>query len=107
MKIDANLVRAEREKRGWTQQQLAEFADLSLRTVQRMENQAVASNESVSAIAAVLEVPRGQVLNQPVSVGARPGLVERNLGLLIGLAACLGAVFGAGSTVMIARYLGL
>lgn len=59
MEISSECVRQARLKRGWTQQQLAEIADLSLRTVQRVENQSVASNETVSALSAVLEIPQG------------------------------------------------
>ena len=55
--------------RGWTQQQLAEIANFSLRTVQRVETQSVASNETVSALSAVLEIPRTELMtlspNQP------------------------------------------
>lgn len=64
MEIDRQLVRRSRQDRGWTQQQLAEIANLSLRTVQRVENQGVGSHETVSALIAVLEVQRDQLLAQ-------------------------------------------
>jgi len=54
VEISAEIVRQERQRRGWTQQHLAEIADLSLRTVQRVENEGLASNESVSALCAAL-----------------------------------------------------
>jgi transcriptional regulator with XRE-family HTH domain len=54
MKVDAKLIRAEREKRGWSQEHLANVADLGLRTIQRIEANGLASYESVSAIASVL-----------------------------------------------------
>ena len=50
------VVRKLRLQRGWTQDQLAEFAGLSVRSVQRIERGAEASLESLKALAAVLEV---------------------------------------------------
>ena len=56
MKVDSKLIRAEREKRAWSQEHLAEVTGLGLRTVQRIENTGAASYESVRALAAVLEL---------------------------------------------------
>lgn len=47
MDVSSEKVREARLARGWTQQQLAEIANLSLRTVQRVENQSVGSQETV------------------------------------------------------------
>jgi transcriptional regulator with XRE-family HTH domain len=54
MKVNANLIRSERENRGWSQEHLGNVAGLSLRTVQRIEKTGSASFESVTALAAVL-----------------------------------------------------
>ena len=51
MKIDIDKILFERNKRAWTQGQLADICDLSLRTVQRIEKTGVASNASIQAIA--------------------------------------------------------
>jgi transcriptional regulator with XRE-family HTH domain len=56
MKIDSKLIRAEREKRGWSQEHLANVAGLSLRTIQRIEKAGSASFESATALASVLSV---------------------------------------------------
>jgi transcriptional regulator with XRE-family HTH domain len=56
MKIYSKLIRAEREKRGWSQEHLANVAGLSLRTIQRIENAGSASFESATALASVLSV---------------------------------------------------
>ena len=56
MKINSHLIRAERERRAWSQDHLASAAGLGLRTVQRIEATGVASYESVKAIAAVLDL---------------------------------------------------
>lgn len=50
------LVRKLRLERGWSQEVLAEVSGLSVRTVQRIERGGNASLESLSALAAVLEV---------------------------------------------------
>ncbi|WIE72015.1 helix-turn-helix transcriptional regulator [Curtobacterium sp. MCJR17_020] len=46
-----------RRLRGWTQERLAEASGLAVRTVQRMESGSDASLESLSSVAAALEVP--------------------------------------------------
>lgn len=100
MLINAQLIKEQRIDRGWTQQQMAEVADLSLRTIQRIENQGVASNESVSALATVLELPRGHILlhqNQSTNAGG----VERQLIWVTALAAAAGASIGAIITLVL------
>src|ERR1044072_4756219 len=49
-------IRKLRLQRGWTQDRLAEFAGLSVRSVQRIERGARPSLESLKSLAAVLEV---------------------------------------------------
>jgi transcriptional regulator with XRE-family HTH domain len=56
MKVDSKLIRAEREKRGWSQEHLASVAGVSPRTIQRIEHTGSASFESVTALASVLSV---------------------------------------------------
>ncbi|MGK9175686.1 helix-turn-helix domain-containing protein [Yokenella regensburgei] len=51
-----NNVKAYRLARAWSQEQLAEMAAISVRTVQRIENQEQPSLETLSALAAVFEV---------------------------------------------------
>jgi len=100
MEVSAERIRQARVERGWTQQQLAEIADLSLRTVQRVENQAVASNETVSALCAVLEIQRSELLLQDP---ARPEhhAAARQLQRLLPIAVLIGAALGSGLTVFI------
>src|SRR5205814_6188705 len=50
------LIQKLRLKRGWSQQQLADASGLSVRTIQRIENGAAASTESLKCLAAVFEV---------------------------------------------------
>jgi transcriptional regulator with XRE-family HTH domain len=56
MRIDAKRIRAERERRAWSQEHLAIVSGLGLRTIQRIEKTGAASFESARALAAVLEV---------------------------------------------------
>ena len=65
MEINAALVKKTRLTKGWTQQQLADIASLSLRTVQRVETTGSASNESISALASSFEVSREDLLVVP------------------------------------------
>ena len=105
MEIRAETVRRMRTERGWTQQQLAEIADLSLRTVQRVENQGVASNETVSALSAVLELPRATLLEQDPA-GPEHQAAAQKMRLLIPLAALVGAALGSGLTVLLMTGIG-
>ncbi|VTO23486.1 DNA-binding protein [Klebsiella variicola] len=64
-----NQVKQLRLQRAWSQEQLAEMAGLSVRTIQRIENGERPGLETLSALAAVFEVtvprsaakPRGRV----------------------------------------------
>lgn len=56
VKINAELVKKLRADKQWSQEQLAIACGLNLRTIQRLENTANASIESVRALAAVFVV---------------------------------------------------
>ena len=62
MLIHAPVVKNERTSKGWTQQQLADVAGLSLRTIQRVESQGQGSMETCNALCAVLEIERRRLL---------------------------------------------
>jgi transcriptional regulator with XRE-family HTH domain len=57
LQLRPELIRAERAKRAWTQEHLAELAGLGLRTIQRLEATGTASAESATALSAVLDIP--------------------------------------------------
>lgn len=92
MEINADWVRSERQRRGWTQQHLADAAGLSLRTVQRIEKQGLASNESVSAMCAVFEVERSELLCEGSDRGTDG---KHRIGAMVAAAAAVGAGAGA------------
>ncbi len=60
-----------RLQRGWSQQQLADFSGLSVRTVQRIESGQKATAESLKSLAAVFEV-EFQELRAAVDQGMQP-----------------------------------
>lgn len=62
MIINASVVKDERIHKGWTQQQLADVSGLSLRTIQRVENQGQGSMETCGALCSVLEIERRRLL---------------------------------------------
>ncbi|WP_440055875.1 helix-turn-helix domain-containing protein [Pseudoalteromonas sp. T1lg65] len=50
------IVRTLRKQKGWTQDQLASFSGLNVRTIQRIEHTDNASIESLKSLAAVFEI---------------------------------------------------
>ena len=50
------IVRKLRLKKGWSQEQLAQMADLSVRTIQRIERGQKAGLESLKSLAAVFDL---------------------------------------------------
>lgn len=65
----SNKFREYRLARAWSQEQLAEMAGLSTRTVQRIENGEQASLETLSALAAVFEVSVSELTSDGSSGG--------------------------------------
>lgn len=61
MDVNAQLIKQARTKHCWSQQQLADMAGLSLRTLQRVEKSATASLETIKSLAAVLEIPAAEL----------------------------------------------
>src|SRR5260221_2577461 len=55
MNPDGNRIREMRERRVWFQEQLAEIADLNVRTIQRVEAGHGASFETLKALASAFE----------------------------------------------------
>ncbi len=88
MKIAAATVRQLREARAWSQEQLAAVSGISPRTVQRVENEGVASLDTRMALAAALECTPETLLEstvadrmahaQPAAVSASQMLTTRS-----------------------------
>ncbi len=62
MQLNVEKLKQQRERRAWTQSHLAEIADVSLRTIQRIEKSGFASPESTQAICAAFELSVSDLL---------------------------------------------
>lgn len=81
MKINIELVKSQRNKRAWSQTQLADVSGLSLRTIQRIEKTGSASLESVKSIASVFEIETSD-LQQPATLPIQS--IKIKIGALLG-----------------------
>ena len=70
------LIQKLRLQRGWSQEQLAEIAGLSVRTIQRIERGQTPSAESLKALAAVLEVDFGALREAHMTPAASPSSAQ-------------------------------
>ncbi|HET7812039.1 MAG TPA: helix-turn-helix transcriptional regulator [Steroidobacteraceae bacterium] len=96
MQIDSNRVKAERERRAWSQEHLAAAAGLSLRTVQRVETSGSASLETLRALASVFELEVAALRAQPgpaIQVPARRVRGWRYAAVAASAVVALGALF--------------
>ncbi len=69
--INAQRIKQERLQRAWSQSHLATLADVSLRTIQRIEASGSASYESLQALAAVFELPTAALLPEQHNARSR------------------------------------
>ena len=117
VKLNPASVKKLRESRSWTQEHLASAADVSLRTIQRMESDGTASAESRLAVAAALGVPveklhpasdAGHVAQSAelhrIAMGRRWGYTGLALGTL---ASAAGIVSGSASPEQTSTALGV
>jgi len=116
MKLDSDRIRVLSENRGWSQDQLASAAGVSLRTVQRAEGDGIASRETKVCLAAALGIPHMELAARnpdvpPAGHSGRavnvPALVHTTIGtsfLMVGLGFLGTSVFLAYSPIMV--YLG-
>ncbi len=62
--LDSDKLRLLRKERFWSQEQVAEMAGLSLRTIQRIENGGGASHDSAAALSNVFNVSTKEMLGE-------------------------------------------
>ena len=97
MVVDQSLIIDQRKQRNWTQQHLADACGISLRTVQRVERDGQASNETVQGLNAVLDIELSQQsqditkkathqaqIDKPVWLQALPLMVALVTGIFLG-----------------------
>lgn len=94
--IDRDLIKKFRNERSWSQDHLASVSGLSLRTVQRIENDGVCSLESKKALAAAFEV---NASNLDINTSAINALASNNRGRKFGFT---GAIAG-----LVSAYIGI
>ena len=107
MLVNSAKMKHLRQNKNWTQQHLADVCGLSMRTIQRVEKDGVASNETVGAYASIFEIPAAQLL---VSVeefeGANRNPSQKSLSpILGGMIFVGGLVLGLGTGVALALWL--
>jgi len=88
MKVDSSYIKAQRARRAWSQEHLAEVTGLGLRTIQRIEKTGAASYESARALAAVFEMDVAELRVAPPVV-AEPRRVNLSLRQVLGVVGAL------------------
>jgi transcriptional regulator with XRE-family HTH domain len=84
----AAVVRAEREKRNWTQEHLAGIADVSARTIQRFEKDGSHSPETLRSVAAAFDLDCQDVLKRAQHQPKKPFADEPDPFLVVHLTRC-------------------
>jgi len=97
MAISGEMIKSLREAKAWSQAHLAEAAGLSLRTVQRVENEGTASAETRMAIAGALGVAV-EKLNAPKEATVPSGL---QADLTVETTSGIPLVFGCSAAVLL------
>ena len=65
MKINSALIVSYRKKRAWSQHHLSLVANVSVRTIQRVENEGNASFETLKSIAAAFDTDLNELIKKP------------------------------------------
>lgn len=102
MKLNAKTVKRLRTDRAWSQEQLADIADVSLRTIQRVEADGSASRETRMALAAAFEIDvrdlaEPEAAPPPPTPLAAPTAVTPRQYRIVGLIALVAAILSAGA----------
>jgi transcriptional regulator with XRE-family HTH domain len=105
MEVNADFIKKQRKIRGWTQQHLADACAVSLRTIQRVEREGSAANETAHALCAVFEIERAQLSIIPrVDESQLQTVKLRGQVIFVVLALIGGILLGAGSTYLLLVY---
>ncbi len=84
--INKDLVKKLRNERTWSQEQFSSISGLSLRTIQRIENEGRCSQESKKALAVAFEISANDL---DINLVAMNTLVANNRGRKFGFAGAL------------------
>lgn len=107
MLVDAKKVKLLRLEKNWTQQHLADVCDLSMRTIQRVEKDGVASNETVSAYAAIFELHSSEIIltSEEFEQGNLENKGTPRSGAFLGTLFVGGIFLGIGAGISLAAFL--
>ena len=100
MLLVSETVKDLRSQNGWTQQHLAEICDVSVRTIQRVEKDGVASMEPTLALASVFNVEKTSLLMDSVRESGEAA-AQPKTSWVHGVAGLALFVLGLGAGVMI------
>lgn len=91
MQLSVEKIKQQRDLRAWTKSHLAEVANISLRTIQRIEKTGIASQESAQAICSALEIKVEYLLAEPFQTPHETNSRSKYLQpLLVPAIVCLG-----------------
>jgi len=99
MQLNQKTIKQLRNDKNWTQQSLADACGLSLRTIQRVEKEGVASRETMMSLCAVFEVKQSSLINLDDVEETNDNQTTVNMKLhlmMLGAAALFGGLVGAG-----------
>ena len=98
MRLNPKTIKQLRDDKNWTQQSLADACGLSLRTIQRVEKEGVASRETMMSLCAVFEVKQSSLINLDEAEANNSSQTTINMKqyLMIFGTALLGGLAGAG-----------
>lgn len=97
MQLNPNTIKSLRGQLDWTQQQLANACDVSLRTIQRVEKEGAASKETTMALCAVLEVRQGELIRLEESAASdsqAKGINKQHITAIIALSSIASFALG-------------
>lgn len=104
MQLNPLRVKALRDQRSWTQHHLADACSVSIRTIQRVEKEGLASKETTMSLCAAFGVTQGKLItfDEPELIHHQ-GNNRRIKGLII-TTACVSFSLGMASAFLILNF---
>lgn len=105
MQLNPNTIKILRQQLNWTQQVLADACDVSLRTIQRVEKEGVASKETTMSLCAVFEVRQGELiqLDEPIEKDTQQLAKTSKVTTVIAATAFISFALGAATVLLIIK----
>jgi len=107
MELNKDKLKQLRESKAWSQSHLAEVAGVSLRTIQRVEKNGMASPESVKAICASYGIKAGDILKNEIELNLIAATSSSGISLKIRRVDVQYAIVAFGAAFIIAFILSL